>query len=78
MTLTHEVFLHRFLEHVLPRGFPRIRYFGFSPIGGAVTACPSVELCWRLRRQQTWFTTPKNRRSGTVRVARGPCGFSSS
>jgi len=29
MTLTHEVFLRRFLEHVLPRGFPRIRYFGF-------------------------------------------------
>src|SRR6185312_9355654 len=28
-TLTHEVFLRRFLEHVLPRGFPRIRYFGF-------------------------------------------------
>ena len=29
MTLTHELFLRRFLEHVLPRGFPRIRYFGF-------------------------------------------------
>jgi predicted Zn-ribbon and HTH transcriptional regulator len=28
MTLPHEVFLRRFLEHVLPRGFPRIRYFG--------------------------------------------------
>jgi hypothetical protein len=29
MTLTHEGFLRRFLEHVLPRGLPRIRYFGF-------------------------------------------------
>jgi hypothetical protein len=29
MTLPHEVFLRRFLEHVVPRGFPRIRYFGF-------------------------------------------------
>jgi len=29
MTLSHEEFLRRFLEHVLPRGFPRIRYFGF-------------------------------------------------
>jgi len=29
MTLTHEEFLRRFLQHVLPRGFPRIRYFGF-------------------------------------------------
>jgi hypothetical protein len=29
MTLTHEEFLYRFLQHVLPKGFPRIRYFGF-------------------------------------------------
>jgi hypothetical protein len=28
MTLTHEEFLRRFLQHVLPTGFPRIRYFG--------------------------------------------------
>jgi hypothetical protein len=28
MTLTHEEFLRRFLQHILPRGFPRIRYFG--------------------------------------------------
>ena len=29
MTLSHEKFLRRFLQHVLPKGFPRIRYFGF-------------------------------------------------
>ena len=29
MTLTHGEFLRRFLQHVLPRGFPRMRYFGF-------------------------------------------------
>jgi hypothetical protein len=29
MTLTHEEFLRRLLQHVLPTGFPRIRYFGF-------------------------------------------------
>jgi hypothetical protein len=29
MTLTHEEFLRRFFQHVLPTGFPRIRYFGF-------------------------------------------------
>jgi hypothetical protein len=29
MTLTHEEFLRRFLQHILPTGFPRIRYFGF-------------------------------------------------
>jgi hypothetical protein len=29
LTLPHEEFLRRFLQHVLPTGFPRIRYFGF-------------------------------------------------
>jgi len=29
MPLTCEEFLHRFLQHVLPKGFPRIRYFGW-------------------------------------------------
>jgi hypothetical protein len=29
MTLSHEQFLRRFLQHVLPKGFPRIRYFGW-------------------------------------------------
>jgi hypothetical protein len=29
MTLAAEEFLRRFLQHVLPKGFPRIRYFGW-------------------------------------------------
>jgi len=29
MRLTNEEFLRRFLQHVLPKGFPRIRYFGW-------------------------------------------------
>jgi hypothetical protein len=29
MTLTGKEFLRRFLQHVLPKGFPRIRYFGW-------------------------------------------------
>ena len=29
MTLTAEEFLRRFLQHVLPKGFVRIRFFGF-------------------------------------------------
>jgi len=29
MTLTGTEFLRRFLQHVLPKGFPRIRYFGW-------------------------------------------------
>jgi hypothetical protein len=28
-TLCPEAFLHRFLQHVLPKGFQRLRYFGF-------------------------------------------------
>jgi hypothetical protein len=28
-TLSAEEFIHRFLQHVLPRGFVKIRYFGF-------------------------------------------------
>jgi hypothetical protein len=29
MALSNEEFLRRFLRHILPRGFPRIRYFGW-------------------------------------------------
>src|SRR5208283_5404554 len=29
MTLTGEELLRRFVQHVLPKGFPRIRYFGW-------------------------------------------------
>ena len=29
LTLTGEEFLRRFVQHVLPKGFPRIRYFGW-------------------------------------------------
>jgi hypothetical protein len=29
MTLPAEAFIHRFLQHVLPRGFPKVRAYGF-------------------------------------------------
>jgi hypothetical protein len=29
MPLTHEEFLSRILQHILPKGLPRIRYFGW-------------------------------------------------
>ena len=29
MTLSHEAFIGRYLAHVLPRGFVRIRHYGF-------------------------------------------------
>jgi hypothetical protein len=30
MTLTAEDFIGRFLQHVLPRGFQKVRHFGFA------------------------------------------------
>lgn len=45
MRLTHEEFLRRFVQHVLPRGFPRIRYFGWLANRRRGTLLP---LCRRL------------------------------
>jgi len=33
ITLSHETFVRRFLRHVLPKSFRRIRYFGFMSLG---------------------------------------------
>jgi hypothetical protein len=30
MTVTAEEFIRRFLQHVLPRGFQKVRHFGFA------------------------------------------------
>jgi hypothetical protein len=43
MTLTHEEFLRRFLLHVLPEGFQRIRHYGF------LSNCHRVEQLARCR-----------------------------
>jgi hypothetical protein len=48
MTLTAEEFLRRFLLHVLPRGFTRIRHFGFLTNRNRATLVP---LCRRLLSQ---------------------------
>lgn len=45
MTLTAEEFLRRFLLHVLPKGFIRIRFFGFLAARRRGTLLP---LCFRL------------------------------
>ena len=42
MTLSNEEFLRRFLQHVLPRGFPRIRYFGWL---ASRKRSPMLKLC---------------------------------
>jgi hypothetical protein len=46
MTLSAQEFLRRFLLHVLPRGFVRIRSFGFLANRRRTTLLP---LCQRLR-----------------------------
>ena len=44
-TLPAEAFIHRYLQHVLPRGFVKVRYFGlFSPAKRAVLAQVRAEL----------------------------------
>jgi hypothetical protein len=48
MTLSPEEFLRRFLQHVLPRGFPRIRYFGWLANRSRKQLLP---LCRRLLHQ---------------------------
>ncbi len=32
-TLPAEEFIHRFLQHVLPKGFVKVRYYGFLAVG---------------------------------------------
>ena len=46
MTLTPEEFLRRFLQHVLPTGFPRIRYSAFSRIAIAACSCRYAGYCY--------------------------------
>jgi hypothetical protein len=55
MTLTHEAFLRRFLQHVLPKGFPRIRYFGFlaNRRRGRLLALCQTLLCKSLPPRET-------------------------
>ena len=48
MTITTDEFLRRFLLHVLPRGFVRIRHFGFL---SAPRRRKSIALCRRLLAQ---------------------------
>ena len=55
MSLTHEEFLRRFLQPVLPKGFPRIRYFGFLANrrrGQLLSLCQTL-LCKSLPARET-------------------------
>jgi hypothetical protein len=47
-TLTPTEFIRRFLQHVLPKGFVKVRYYGFF--------CPGQRPVWR--QIVAWFTPP--------------------
>jgi len=69
MTVTTDEFLRRFLLHVLPRGFVRIRHFGFL---SAPRRRKSIALCRRLLAQaipQPRSPTP----TATPPTATWPC-----
>ena len=51
-TLSAEEFLHRFLQHVLPKGFVKVRYYGFF----AATRRSKLVSLQRHLRQRTAFT----------------------
>ena len=62
MTLSHEEFIRRFLMHILPKGFQKIRYFGFlsNPVKKK-----KLRILFRLQGYQTFkarfsMDTPKD------------------
>ena len=55
LTLPSQEFLRRFVQHVLPRGFPRVRYFGFLANRRRARMLP---LCRALLHQDPPVETP--------------------
>ncbi len=46
-TLSAEAFIHRFLQHVLPKGFVKVRYYGLAGTGQSETTGPSQMSAWQ-------------------------------
>ena len=61
MTLPGADFLHRFLQHVLPPGFQRLRHYGLT-----ASRCKKAKLT--LCRQPLRVTAPEPRPQETVEV----------
>jgi hypothetical protein len=66
MTLSADEFLRRFVQHVLPKGFPRIRYFGWMANRKRGKLLP---LCRRLLNQQI----PSNSATSDIKPALWNC-----
>jgi Putative transposase len=62
MTLSLDEFLRRFLLHVLPKGFVRIRNFGFLANAGAPRSCHFAFICSVQRRSQSKTYQPAKTR----------------
>jgi transposase len=67
MTVSADEFLRRFLLHVLPRGFVRIRFFGFLANRRRADLLP---LCRQLLAQQATESAQSN---ASTEPAFGPC-----
>jgi hypothetical protein len=59
MTLTAREFLRRFVQHVLPRGFVRIRQFGFLANHGRTACLAAARRLLQDRRDQTHVPPPR-------------------
>jgi Putative transposase/Transposase zinc-binding domain len=72
MTLSADEFLRRFLLHVLPRGFVRIRHFGFLSVRRRRDLLP---LCRGLLQQTPapYSTVPTSAPSALVQTCSCPC-----
>jgi hypothetical protein len=80
MTLPVDEFLRRFLLHLLPRGFVRIRTSASSPTGGEQNFFHSVSACSSDPIRQQRAPPPRRcpfTRCGNVRFAAEPCKLSS-
>jgi hypothetical protein len=75
LTLASEEFLRRFVQHVLPRGFPRIRYFGFLANRRRARTLP---LCRALLHQAPPQETPHDDREVIIVTSRLSIGVQSS
>jgi len=66
LTLSGEKFLHRFLQHVLPKGFQRVRHFGWlSPA--------ARERFERIRALLDWKAPPPQPSTLNPQPPRCPC-----
>jgi len=60
LPLSVDEFLCRFLLHILPQGFVRIRHFGFLATGGVPRFCRFAFSCWAQPKSRSWTTRERN------------------